>query len=78
MLKDENLKNSTNEVLRFKYRNWKGVVSDRSVIPLRITVKSSKYHNEGKPCWIMTAWDLDKNEKRDFALHDIIQYYNII
>lgn len=78
MAKEENLKNSTSEVLRFRYKNYKGEVADRSVIPLRTLVKSSKYHNDGKPCWIMTAWDLDKEEKRDFALQDIIQYYSIL
>jgi len=69
---------STTETLTFRYRNWKGVVSDRTVIPLRIVVKSSEYHNDGKPCWIMTAWDVEKNAKRDFALQDIIQYYSIV
>ena len=52
--------NSTNETLRFRYKNYKGEVADRSVIPIRIVVKNSKYHNEGKPCWIMVAFDLDK------------------
>ena len=27
---------------------------------------------------IMTAWDVEKNAKRDFALQDIIQYYSIV
>ena len=41
---------STTETLTFRYRNWKGVVSDRTVIPLRIVVKSSEYNNDGKQC----------------------------
>lgn len=69
---------STNEHLRFKYKNWKGEVADRTVIPIRTTVSSSKYHNGGKPCWIMTAYDVDKEQLRDFALKDILQYYDII
>lgn len=70
--------NSTNETLRFRYKNYKGEVADRSVIPICIVVKNSKYHNEGKPCWIMVAFDLDKEAVRDFALSDIQEYYNIV
>lgn len=69
---------STKEILRFKYRNWRGDIRDRSVIPVRTTVASSEYHNFGKPCWIMTAFDTEKNELRDFALKDILEYYDII
>ena len=70
--------NSTDETLRFRYKNYKGEVSDRSVIPIRIVVKKSQYHNGGKPCWIMVAFDLDKEALRDFALSDIQEYYSIV
>lgn len=70
--------NSTDETLRFRYKNYKGEVSDRSVIPIRIVVKKSQYHNDGKPCWIMVAFDLDKEALRDFALSDIQEYYSIV
>lgn len=69
---------STTEILRFRYKNWRGEIADRSVIPVRTTVAVSIYHNDGKPCWIMTAYDTEKNEMRDFALKDIIQYYDLI
>ena len=70
--------NSTNQILRFKYRNYKGEISVRSVTPIRTIVKRSPYHKNGEPCWIMVAIDLDKNAIRDFALHDIIEYYSIL
>lgn len=69
---------STQQVLRFRYRNWRGEVSDRSVIPVRTAVANSVYHNDGKPCWIMHAYDTQKNDFRDFALKDIIEYYDIL
>ena len=69
---------STQQILRFRYRNWRGGVADRSVIPLRTSVASSRFHNGGKPCWIMTAWDNDKNDIREFKLSDIIKYYDLI
>ena len=34
--------------------------------------------NDGNPCWIMTAYDTEKDQIRDFALKDIIQYYDLI
>lgn len=69
---------STKQILRFRYRNWRGEVADRSVIPIRTSVGVSIYHNDGKPCWIMTAYDTEKEVLRDFALKDIIQYYDLI
>ena len=69
---------STTQVLRFSYRNWRGEIADRSVVPIRTSVASSRYHNGGKPCWIMTAWDNDKNDIREFKLSDIIKYYDLI
>ena len=71
-------KTSSAQILRFKYRNYKGEVSVRRVIPIRTVVKSSPYHNGGSPCWCMVAEDLDKNAERDFALCDILEYYSII
>lgn len=69
---------SSSELLRFRYKNWKGEISDRTVIPIRTSVLSSQYHNDGKPCWIMTAYDVDKQDTREFALKDIIEYYDIL
>lgn len=69
---------STEELLRFKYKNWKGEEAIRTVIPIRIVVKSSPYHNDNKPCWIMVGFDTEKEALRDFALSGIIEYYSII
>ena len=69
---------STKQILRFRYRNWRGEVADRAVIPIRTSVGVSIYHNDGNPCWIMTAYDTEKDQIRDFALKDIIQYYDLI
>ena len=69
---------STTETLRFQYKNWKGEISDRSVIPIRVVVKRSIYHNDNIPFLIMLAYDQDKQAFRDFALSDILQYYDIL
>ena len=72
-----NSEKNTNEYLKFRYKNWKGEVSDRTVIPITILVKSSPYHNDGKPCWIMVAYDVNKMANRDFALSGVEQYYSL-
>lgn len=54
-----------------KYRNWKGEVSERNIIPLQIYFEEhNEYH--GDNVWIMLAWDLDKKDFRDFDIFSFI------
>lgn len=59
--------------LTFEYRNYKGKVSVREVITPVIHVGCSEYHNEGKPTWLMTAFDLEKKALRDYQMSDILK-----
>ena len=52
------------------YRNWRGEVSDRVIIPRRVWFGSTEWHPE--PQWLLTAWDAGKNAERDFALCDFL------
>ncbi|MBN8294587.1 hypothetical protein JI664_21620 [Rhodobacter sp. NTK016B] len=52
------------------YRNWRGEVSDRVIIPRKVWYGSTKWHPE--PQWLVTAWDAEKNADRDFALADFM------
>ncbi len=58
--------------LHFTYRNYKGVTSDRKVIPLSIYFGSTEYHKEEQ--WLMSGFDLDKQADRVFAVCDIIGF----
>lgn len=58
--------------LTFTYRNYKGITSNRKVIPINIYWGSNEYH-EGDQ-WLLKAFDLDKNEIRFFAVRDIISF----
>ncbi len=58
--------------LQFTYRNYKGIISDRKVIPLCIHFGSNKYHKEKQ--WLIDGFDLDKQEHRVFAMNDIISF----
>jgi hypothetical protein len=51
------------------YRNWKGEVAWRRIVPLSISFESSQWHPV--PQWIMRALDIDKEVERSFAIADI-------
>lgn len=56
------------EPVRLTYMNWRGETSERTIKPIRIYWGSSEWHPE--PQWLLTAFDLEKNAERDFALKD--------
>lgn len=55
-------------MIRFEYKNYRGEVSNRTVIPQAICYKTSEYHGLG---WLLIAHDVDKNQVREFSLKDI-------
>ena len=57
------------ETLTFVYRNWRGEVAERKVIPLSVHYGATEWHPE--PQWLMRAFDLDKQAERDFAMADM-------
>lgn len=54
----------------FRYKNHRGEVADRKVIPMCVRFGSTKYHPEAT--WLLECFDLDKNEYRTFVLNDIL------
>lgn len=50
------------------YRNYKGEVEDRSIIPMRLYVGTSQWHPEAG--WLLEAYDLGKSAIRTFSLKD--------
>lgn len=54
------------------YKNYKGVVSERTVLPIKIYYGLTEYHRE--ICYIIHCFDLDKKQYRDFKLTDIIKF----
>ena len=51
---------------RFTYRNWKNEVEVRYVRPMRVYWGTTEYYPE--PGWLMHAFDVEKNQLRDFSL----------
>ena len=56
-------------VVTFTYKNWKGNISERKVIPEKIYFGSTEFHKEEQ--WLLSAYDCDKADYRDFAMQDI-------
>ncbi len=54
------------------YRNWKGEVAWRLVIPIAGTLNFGRtdFHQEFQ--WLVQVWDCDRQEHRSFALRDIL------
>lgn len=58
------------DTLEFTYTNYKGETSKRQVRPNSLWFGSTKYHKEKQ--WLLSAFDIDKDAFRDFALNDIV------
>jgi ribonuclease HI len=52
------------------YRNWKNEVKECSINPIEIWFGKTEWHPNEQ--WFLKAFDLSKNEERDFALFDIL------
>jgi predicted DNA-binding transcriptional regulator YafY len=63
----------THTNIKIFYKNWKNVTSERNIIPVKIWFGETEFHKEEQ--WFMEAFDLDKNEIRNFALKDILSIF---
>lgn len=54
------------------YRNHRGEIARRTILPLSIEFTSTLWHPN--PQWLLHARDLDKGVDRSFALADIIEW----
>jgi predicted DNA-binding transcriptional regulator YafY len=69
-----NITPETEGVITRRYRNYKGEVGVRTILPVDITLKHSEYHSEGnEKVWILEAYDLEKQAMRDFAFNDFLE-----
>jgi hypothetical protein len=63
------------DLIHFKYKNWKGVTSERKAIVNGIFWGSTEYHKENQ--FLLKGFDLDKMEERDYALRDVEEVLTI-
>lgn len=62
------------ETLKFYYENYRGVKSLRSVQDPTMWFGESKYHKGDQ--WFIHAFDLERQDFRDFAVADILTFVN--
>ena len=48
------------------YTNWRGIRSERKIVPKRITFGSTEHHPD--PQWLLMAEDVEKGVDRSFAM----------
>lgn len=58
--------------LTFPYINYEGKFNIRSVEPMSLKFHWDNLHH-GVECFILTAYDFDKESKREFNFEDIIK-----
>lgn len=58
-----------NGFLSFWYKNYRGEVSERTVIPMRVYHGATDWHPT--PQWLLEAWDMEKDAVRAFAMEDM-------
>ena len=58
------------QILIFRYKNWKGIVADRTIRFEALIYGSNEWHRS--PQWLVKAVDLDKGDVRVFALQDMV------
>lgn len=59
--------------LRIRYRNWRGEVAIRTIVPIRMIWGATEWHPE-KQQWLLQAVDQDKQAERTFAVVDILEF----
>jgi len=64
--------NLNNHPLSFIYKNWKGNIDKRTVLPIRLWYGSTVFYKEDR--WLLKVIDTNIMEERDFAIKDIIEF----
>ena len=59
--------------IKFIYKNYKGVISERHVVPKNIFYGGSDYHSGQGDKLFLSAYDLEKETTRHFLIEDITE-----
>lgn len=58
--------------IKVLYKNWKGEIGERTIIPKNIFYSSNEYHKEKQ--WLLEVFDIEKDALRTYALKDILEW----
>lgn len=59
--------------IKVRYKNYRGEVAVRLIVPIRYEYKATEYHPEEQ--WILVVWDVERDAVREYAASDIIQWF---
>lgn len=65
--------NTKKKFVKILYRNYRGEVSMRKILPGQLFFGKTEWHNEEQ--YLLRAFDLEKNTEHDFAMKDIIVWF---
>lgn len=68
------MQETTPEPVKILYRNYRGEVAIRTIIPNKVWHGTTSYHPE--PQWFLEAFDADREADRDFAMRDIMAWWS--
>ena len=57
------------KIVIIDYTNWRGERGERRIRPIAVAFLANEWHPE--PQWLLTAIDVDKDARRDFAMAGI-------
>ena len=58
------------QIITFVYKNWKGEIRERRVVPINIEFGHDYYHVPDQ--WLLHAIDMEKGARRTFAFEHIL------
>ena len=61
-----------NHAVKVKYKNYRGEVGVRSIIPMEIYWGQTEYHPHDQ--WLLKVWDVEKDAERIYAFKDIEEF----
>lgn len=61
--------------VRIHYKNYRGEISWRDIIPIERKVMDTEWHGKGR--LIQIAYDVAKGENREFCVDDILEWIDL-
>lgn len=63
---------------KFKYKNWKGITSERKIDIYSINIYwgTVEWHKDKQ--WLLKAYDIDKQDYRHFAIKDFVNEIELL
>ena len=59
--------------IKVRYKNWRGEVAVRTIIPQRVYWGSTEWHPEEQ--WLLEVIDIDTHVMRVFAMADVQEWF---